>query len=283
MIPVQTLVGPSMSSNLRFALLLPFAVLLGCFAALIGCTLPTPSSPSSPSGAWENWQIQAGTAITSPPADLYFVGALQTQGFQATGIFTSAGQSGTTTQVFNFTGTFNSTTEVLLVLTSGWGIGFTEQSTPYTLTPVSVTGGCVDPLPSGANCTAIFLVPSVGVEIAPLNGAYTGTLTDSSAPGMSGPGSLTLTQSATPNSSGAFPLTGTITFPSNSNLGTYTLTGTVSGEGVTLNFCSAAVIGPCVALTGYTNPAGTQITVTSLAYSGGGTNTSAAFTGTLTL
>jgi len=55
-----------MNRGPRLALLLPAA-------ALIDCALPSTSSPSGGSGgttqtgSWQNWQIQAGTAITSPP------------------------------------------------------------------------------------------------------------------------------------------------------------------------------------------------------------------------
>ena len=57
-------------------------------AILLGCTVP-PATPSAPAVPWQNWQIQAGTAITSPP-NTYpsFVGALQIQGTQASGVFT---------------------------------------------------------------------------------------------------------------------------------------------------------------------------------------------------
>jgi hypothetical protein len=101
---------------------------------------------------------------------------------------------------------------------------------------VSVIGGCVYPLNyQGVECLAqASLSPAVGAEIAPLNGTYDGTLTDSASSGMSGTGTLTLTQSTTPNASGEFPLSGTITFPSNSGFGSYTLSGAVSGEGITL-------------------------------------------------
>jgi hypothetical protein len=79
----------TMKSRLRFALLIPLA-------ALLGCTLPsTPSTTgTAPTGNWDNWQIQAGTSITSPPAGLYFVGAIQIQGTQSAAVFTSAGPVG---------------------------------------------------------------------------------------------------------------------------------------------------------------------------------------------
>jgi hypothetical protein len=269
------------------ALLLPLVCLLGC-------TLPTtppastnsPTTPSpTPSGSWENWQIQAGAAITSPP-NTYpsFLGAIQVQGAQASGIFTTVEAAGTTGQPLDYTGSFNSSTEDVFLATFGYGFDFNQPATPYTLVPVGVTGGCVYPPGyTGPECLAILAVPSVGVQIAPLNGTYTGTLTDSASASMSGTGTLTLTQASTPDSSGAFPLTGTLTFPGSSGIGTgtYPISGAVSGEGITLGYLSAAVIGPAISLTGSTNPAATQLSVSNLTWAE--TGPSFTFTGTLTL
>jgi len=270
--------------------------LLFPLACLLGCTLPYTPSPT-PADTWENWQIQAGSAITSPP-NTYpsFLGAIQVQGTQATGIFTTVVAAGTTGQPLDYTGAFDSSTEDVTLATFGYGFGYTQPSTPYALVPVSVTGGCVyPPTYTGAECLAIFAVPSVGVQIAPLNGTYTGTLTGTLGTiGTTGLprhiasllASLTLTQSSTPNSSGQFPLNGSITFPSSSNLSTTTLAGTVSGEGIALANVPYAnpVAGPTITLTASTDPAATQITVTNLDYTGPALGTPyATLTGTLTL
>jgi hypothetical protein len=263
-----------MRTRSSIALLLPLACLLGC-------TLPTTPSPT-PADTWENWQIQAGTAITSPP-NTYpsFLGAIQVQGTQATGIFTTVVAAGTTGQPLDYTGAFNSSTEDVTLATFGYEFGITEPATPYTLTQIGVIGGCVyPPTYTGAECLAIFAVPSVGVQIAPLNGTYTGTLTDSASPGMSGTGSLTLTQSTTPNADGSFSLTGTLIFPSNSGLGAYKLSGTISGEGITLYDPTPGIV-PVVSLTASTNPAATQITVSNLAFAVTASDI-VTFTGTLT-
>jgi len=264
-----------MKRGFRFALILPVAV-------LIGCSLPSTPSPSdpTPTGDWSNWQIQAGTAITSPP-NTYpsFVGAVQIQGTQTSGIFTTVEASGTPTAE-DYSGTFSSSTENVSLGTYGFDFAYTQPAAPYSLVPVGVIGGCVYPPGyTGPECLAIFESPSVGVEIAPLTGTYTGTLT-SVTPGISGTATLILTQSSTPNASGAFPLTGSIVFPSNGNLGTDPLTGTVSGEGVALSFVSAAVIGPDITFTGSTTPSAAQITVSNLTWAQ--TGLSYAFTGTLT-
>jgi hypothetical protein len=268
-----------MKPGFRLALLLPVA-------ALVGCALPSTSSSDSPSspvptGNWTNWQIQAGTAITSPP-NTYpsFLGAIQIQSTQASGIFTTIEATGTSTAE-EYSGTYVASTGDVTLATYGFGFGYTEPATLYTLTPVGVVGGCVYPPGyTGAECLAIFASPSVGVQIAPLNGTYTGTLTDSATPGMSGAATLTLTQTSTPNSNGAFSLTGTIALPA--SLGTFPVSGTATGEGFSLNYCSTAVAGPCFSVTAATNPTATQITITNISYADQ-FGRSATYTGILTL
>jgi hypothetical protein len=137
------------------------------------------------------------------------------------------------------------------------------------------------PTYTGPECLAIAAVPSVGVQIAPLNGTYTGPLIDSASPSMSGAGSLSLTQSTTPNADGSFSLTGTLTFPASSGFGTHTLSGTFSGEGITLYDPTPGIV-PVVSLTASTNPAATQIAVSNLAFAVTASDI-VTFTGTLTL
>jgi hypothetical protein len=137
------------------------------------------------------------------------------------------------------------------------------------------------PTYTGPECTAIALDPSTGVEIAPVNGTYTGMLTDSATPSMSGTGTLTLTQSTTPNADGSFSLTGTVTSPASSGLGTYPLSGIITGEGITLYDPTPGIV-PVVSLTASTNPAATQITIRDLAFAVTASDV-ATFTGTLTL
>jgi hypothetical protein len=262
----------AMKSGLRFALLLPAA-------ALLGCTLPpaTSSSTSTPlTGNWTNWQIQAGTAITSPP-NTYpsFVGALQLQGTQAAGVFTTVVAAGASGQALDYSGGFNSSTGDVELITQGYEFGFTEPSAPNALTQVAVVGGCVGSPPPA--CLAIFASPSVGVQIASLTGTYTGSLLNSSSPNLQNV-SLTLTQSTTPNASGQFPLTATLVFLG--SLSTYPMTGTVGGEVISLSYLSPAVGGPSITLAASTNPAGTQITVSSLTSSQTGPPSTT--TGTLT-
>jgi hypothetical protein len=293
-----------MRTRASIALLLPLACLLGCtlpVTAPSSTNSPTTPSPT-PSGSWENWQIQAGSAITSPPNSYpSFLGAIQIQGAQASGIFTTVEATGFSTAE-DYTGAFNSSKDDVTLATYGFGFGYTQPATPYTVVPVGVTGGCVYPPGyTGPECLAIFAVPSVGVQIAPLNGTYTGTLTGTlttispatSTP-ITGTASLTLTQSATPNSSGQFPITGTATFPSGSGMGTATLPGLVSGITIELSTepcvfpfsnVSCNLIGSGSVLFAYTNPSATQITVTNLQNinTSGTPEAAITLTGTLTL
>lgn len=267
------------------ALLLPVAV-------LIGCTLPSTSSTNTGlTGNWTNWQIQAGTAIASPPAGLYFVGAIQLQGTQSTAVFTTSGfgapSPGNGTEVLDLLGTYNSSTGVVGLFpattnSAAYGIGFTQPST-NTVIPVGIVSGCVYPLNyQGVECLALVAInPAVGVNIAPLTGTYVGALNDGT-PGMSGTATLVLTQSSTPNSSGQFPLSGTITFPADSGFGTADLGGTVSGEGITLSDSSAAPNSPTVNVTASASPDASQITVSNLLYSNFGPGAVFIYTGTLT-
>lgn len=243
---------------LRFASLLPLA-------ALVGCTVPTSPITSPPvAGPATNWQIQAGTAITSPP-NTYpsFLGAIQIQGTQASGVFTTV-NSARNSAGLDYTGTYASATGDVNLATFGFAFSYTQPAAPYTLIPVGVIGGCVYP-PGypGPECLAIMESPSVGVEIAPLNGTYTGALINGSSPNLQNV-LLTLTQSTTPNASGQFPLTATLVFLSNQ--ATYPMTGAVSGEGLSLSYTSPTTIAPSITLIAATNPAATQITISSLTF-----------------
>jgi hypothetical protein len=234
-------------------------------AFLLGCALP-PATQSAPASPWQNWQIQAGTAITSPPnAYPSFLGAIQIQGMQASGVFTTVNATGSGTPL-DYSGTFDSSTDAVTLAALGYAFSYTQPAAPYTPTQVGVIGGCVyPPTYTGPECLAMFSSPSTGVQIADLTGTYTGTLTDSATPSMSGTATLTLTQSTTPGGTGAFPVTGSIVFPASSNLGTFPLSGSVSGEGITLYDPTPGIV-PVVSLTASTNPAATQIAVGNLAF-----------------
>lgn len=264
-----------MRRGLRFALLL-------LSAALAGCTV-SPNSTSgttgiTPAGNWTNWQIQAGTAITSPP-NTYpsFTGALDVQGTTASGVFTILTSAAAAQSGVGFTGSVNSSdASIFQNSVGGYQLLFPLPITQSAIVPADVFEWC-------GICANGVLIPSVEVEIPPLTGTYTGTLTDPTKASMIGVGTgvLTLTQSSTPNSNGQFPLTGTFAYTSDINLGSNPVGGTVSGEGITLSNMSASPGGPTISLTASTDPSGTQITVSNLTWAE--TGVTYTFTGTLTL
>jgi hypothetical protein len=254
----------------RLALLVPLA-------ALAGCTVSSP--PATGTASVGNWQFQAGSTITSPP-DTYpnFVGALQIQGSQASGILSTTVSAVSGAQSLSFVSVPPATTAAAIsTVTAGWELNFSEPSTPYTTIPVGVTGGCVGPPSSPPLCTAITAVPSVGVEIAPLTGNYTGTLSNSTTPSLSGTTSIAITQSTTPGPDGSFPLTANLVLPA--ELGTYSGSGSVIGEGVTLSYLAPMAGGPSIAGAASTNPTATQIVISNLTFTQAGTSYS--FSGTL--
>ena len=214
---------------------------LFALTCLPGCTLPT--TPTSLTGASPsltgNWQIQSGTALTSPPTAPYLIGALQGTESALTGTFSTAQSGAVSPTVDSYAGTYNASTgvlslqsplppEVRLVVAS-----LSLSANPTDLAPGTLAFWC-------GLCNSGVLFPVVGAEIAPLNGTYTGTLSGTLNNGsqttpISDTASVTFTQSTTPNSSGQFPLTGAVTFPSTSGLGTTTLPGLVSGITIELS------------------------------------------------
>jgi hypothetical protein len=254
-----------MRTRASIALLIPLACLLGC-------TLPYTPSPLS-----GNWQIQSGTAITSPATGTYLTGALQSQGSQITGTFITDYATIGNTGVVNMTGTYDTSTRDLAFATTPayLGVDLTETSDPTTVASGNLYLGCLPPPAGSATCTVIALVPAVGVEIAPLNGTYTGTLTESSSslssPIPSATVSLVLTQASIPNAYGLFPLTGTLTFNGGGCSSSYSISTTISGIGIpsanipSMPSPSQAIQLPApVTIIGYTNPTASQITVSSL-------------------
>jgi hypothetical protein len=255
-----------MRTRAYIALLLPLAFLIGC------------ALPYTPSPITGNWQIQAGSAITSPPTVPYLVGALQGSNSALTGTFNlQQSGSGVSSQVISLTGAYNPSTGNLVLGPPPPQVGGVAVLLSVPADPADVASGSIDFFCGVCNVISPS-IPAAAAEIAPLNGTYTGTLTgtittSSQTTPISGTASVTFTQSATPNTSGQFPLTGAVTFPSSSGIGTTTLPGLVSGITIELSTepcifpfsnVTCNVIGPGSVLFAYTNPTATQITVTNL-------------------
>jgi hypothetical protein len=302
-----------MNCRLSISFLLPLVYLAGCKVVGTPTTQTTASSSSSIAG---NWQIQSGTAITSPPTAPYLVGALEGSDSALTGTFTTTQSSTVSPTVESYSGTYDASTGSL-------SLDFRDLSTSEEITAeLSVP---TDPTTLSTGTLHILCIPCtntgistsvVGVEVAPLNGTYTGTLsgtlntytlsnpTQSTPTPVTGTASVTLTQSNTPNSSGQFPLHGILTISSISGLDTFTiseisgaswLNGTVSGVSFTIASsppCSGSFDGICTIIGGYipvsftasTNPSATQITISNLNFSNVGVEaTNITLSGTLTL
>jgi hypothetical protein len=249
-----------MRTRASIALLLPLACLLGC-------SLPYTQPPQTITG---NWQIQSGTAITSPPTGLYLVGALQGSESAPTGTFNTVYTSGANPAIISYTSTYDSSTGSLSLIDSAATYIQAELTLPTDLNTLATGTIIYDPPPvCGIPCEINKTTPAVGAEIAPLNGTYTGTLTETiTSPAISKTVTLVISQSTTPNSSGQFPLSGTFTWDNADNiLSSFPFVGTISGEGIYIEPSVIAVTpGPAFIITGYANPTATQITVPYLAF-----------------
>jgi hypothetical protein len=233
---------------------------LSCIALLAGCGGGSVMSPSifpTPQLAG-NWQIQSGYSITaSPTGPVFLVGAIQGQGTQVTGTFSTTSICAAP-QVVNYSGSFDPSTGVIslvptpsVTLVPPVGV---ELALPVDLTEFSI--GNLQA--SGLLCSLVLSAPAIGVQIAPLTGTFAGPVASS---GSNGNFSMTLTQSVTPNASGQFPLTGSVTF-SNGVCVESTLapmSGTVNGVGMTLSTQNISVVAS-------TNPAATQLSATSIVF-----------------
>lgn len=241
---------------------------------LSGCaTSSTAVSSPTPSGTYTNWLIEGNSTLISPPVGQYMSGALQINGTQVTGTFSS--HFACTPPTGTYTGTLNSAGDLTLQ-TIGVNTSLQTSSNPYTPSTGTFTAG-------GYLCLVISSGSAVGVEIAPLNGTLAGAVTATGvAPVPTGNVSLNVTQSTTPNANGQFPLTGAITFTSGTCSVIESLSGTISGEGVALTTASGA--STSVQVTATTIPTATQVAASSIVFTPSPCSTlipSATYTGTL--
>ena len=227
-------------------------------ACLAGCG-STPKTPVNPALS-DNWQIQVGTSITSPPTGMYILGAIQTEGSQVTGIFSNYMPCSPATSTY--TGSMDSSGD--LTLTAPFDQAkILVPAIRYAMTTGTLSGG-------GYLCNVVGGGAAVAIEIPPFNGTYSGTLTASAS--SSGTAVLTVAQAATPNAAGQFPVTGTLQFTATGCSSTSDVTGTISGTVVKLTAAGATIAA-------YDNAAGAALP-TTLTFAAAPCN-AAPFTGTL--
>jgi len=260
-------------------------LVLTALVSLSGCTtLTSPYSQGNltPVAASTNWQIQPGSAITTPfnGFPIFLAGAMQIQGTQVTGSFQTSSPCGTVEQPVAFTGTYNATTGALSMHPTG--LSFVDVNLVLPSDPTKMASGTIGA--TGIMCALAFQSPGVGVEIPPLTGTYAGTIAGTAptpAPGVQpGTATLTLTQSTTPNASAQFPLTGIFQFTSSTCSTSIPVAGTISGVGFTLASASSTP----VTITGADASGGATLTAVTALFPSGLCNAFAAtYTGTLTL
>jgi hypothetical protein len=245
---------------------------------LAGCTaINSPATPTETLGTYTNWQIQSGTTITpSAQGPVFMTGAMLIQGSQVTGTFsTDAICPAQPNPVENFTGSYDASTGVLTLTATPIGninVQLTIPSTPSTVA-VGTMGA------AGEICALAMQGPAVGVEIAPLAGAYTGTVAAANSNPPSAPATgvatLTLTQAAAANASAQFPISGTLQFTASSSAcsSSTAVTGTISGAGFSL---ASTTLG--ITISGSDSASSDNLSVTNITFANGPCNTGTAAT-----
>ncbi len=253
-----------------------FIVLFGASLTLAGCASSHPTSGTTPTppDLTGNWQIQSNViSNTVPPAGVLLLGALQSTENQVAGTFRFTNLAQPTAcgldQVVTVTGSVDSknnltlasssmpngtTVKVLLVISS--------SQQPYAGTGSIEVDGSTCTFPSTG---------AIGQQTQNIAGTFTGTLTPgtlvSPGTGPSATASLTIAQSANPQSDGQFPATGSFNYTIGSCSGNVSLSGTVSGVGVTLSGTSGTFQNPqIVTFIGTSNPAATAISAGLLVF-----------------
>ncbi len=237
-------------------------------ACLSSCTTLYSSVSSAPSDLSGNWQIQS--AFYQVPFSM--TGPMQIQGSQVTANLHTAVDLLLDGSLISYSGTYDSTTGTL-TLTSAPAL--VQQSTVNVHVELTVSSNHTGDAPGTVGITGLH--PSVGpwaataMEIPPLTGTYTGTLTSSTSTGSA---ILTVSQSSTPNGSGQFPVTGTLKLSAPTCNDTASISGTISGARFILASANATI-------TGDDTGTGTTLT-TAIAFTSAACN-AANYTGTLNL
>jgi len=262
-----------------------FVVLPALFLTmgLIGCSTASTAPISDPTTSLsKNWQIQTGSSIGTPQGSSFFLaGAMQIQGSQVTAKFHSIGTCLGPSEPLAYTGTYNAATGALSLNSTppAVSVQLAVPSDPTSLATGSLGGG-------GVTCQAVAQgIPSVGIEISALSGAFSGAVASANSTGTA---TLTVSQAAMASADSTFPLTGTLQFSNTTCTNTFAVTGSVNGAGYSL--ASAASGSPAVssvAISGYDNAGGSTLPSVSIAFADGpcvtGPSSAATYTGNLTL
>ena len=238
-----------MLSRMRAAvLLLPVACLTSCVPG----TSITSGTTTPAAGLDGYWQLQNPQSI--PAGAIVYQGALQSQGTQVTGIFSSP--MGCSPPVVDLTGTLSSSGNLTL---AGLSASAQLQVASSDTSATGTAGG------GGYLCLAVWAGPVTATRIATapsasLTGTFTGSVVPADAVSPISSVSVALTESTTPTSTGQISLTGTLTFTGAGCTSAIPVNGTLSGVQVTLASTPNPVTGlSAVTVTAAANPAASQI------------------------
>lgn len=250
------------------------APLLCLALPLIGCggNISAPAVVTIPNETG-NWQIQ--TTNAAPSIGVILLGTMTVQGDNATGTFRFADLAqgsacGSTFQTLSFTGTIAPKTGELTLLSQAFGQGGSTFQAYLGLSPTAHFPNDGDIVITGTDCVYPSS-PAVGIQIAPVTGTYTGTVTIPGSLPNSGQAtaSLNLTQAADPNPDGQYAVTGPAVFTGPGCTETVNVSGTVSGESLNLASVASASGTSDITIAAATNPTATDFTDASFTIAGG--------------
>jgi hypothetical protein len=243
-------------------------------SSLLGCGSGVkPKGPPVIPNLDGNWQIQ--TTNAAPSIGLILLGTLTVQGTQASGTFRFGDLApnsacGSTLQTLAFTGSIDTTTGLLTLQSAAFGAGGSTIQAFLGISPTPHDPNDGNLVITGTDCTYPS-APAVGIQVAALSGAYTGTLSIPGSLPNSGQGtvSLSLTQASSPNPDGQYAVTGSVTFAAPGCSETVNTTGTVSGEDLNLVSTPSASGTSDFSIAAAPNPTATQLTDTSITVNSG--------------
>lgn len=236
--------------DLRFFLLLPLTVLLGCGGASSRMQAPSaPATPpvtvvppaSVPPNVSGNWDMGLEDPVSFAPI-FQFLGALSSQGSTVTGVFRINDPQHSppcipASQDIQFTGSIDA--KNLMTLTSASFAGSIAEL-KVQLPPSTIPGNLNNATGTARIVGTVCPIASATVlpEFVPsITGTYTGSLGPTPGQSLSGPaGSATIILTESPaDADGQFPLSGSLSFQSPLCVVSTTLSGKITGPFFLLN------------------------------------------------